>query len=307
MPQPYVDELIGSVFIRACRRLGVSSKHLMQLLFEARRHYVPMSMSSGIARVASCSGIDPNHYLSKHTVFRYAVAFMPTQEALRLHHNAILSNQPMHLGAVSQSGNTGNKLLRYCKACLCEDMVMYGESYWHRAHNLPITYICTRHMLPLYESPLPSQKIQTGTMLLPHEVTGKIISGKLTSEVSREIASISVDLLRRETLIEKNWIAEYRVQALNRGYVKAENLIASKPLARDLRNFYGPHLLQLVGCDFDTESAHAWPTLITRQKSCIPYVTVKHLLMQTFLKFNHANPEEFKYKLPGPKPAIFKK
>jgi hypothetical protein len=44
------------------------------------------------------------------------------------------------------------KYLRYCPDCVREDIDIYGETYWHRIHQLPAMLYCTKHHVRLYDS-----------------------------------------------------------------------------------------------------------------------------------------------------------
>jgi len=44
------------------------------------------------------------------------------------------------------------KYLRYCPECVRDDVKTYGETYWHRVHQLPAMMYCTKHRARLYES-----------------------------------------------------------------------------------------------------------------------------------------------------------
>lgn len=41
------------------------------------------------------------------------------------------------------------KVLRYCADCVTQDRAQYGETYWHRQHQLPGVLVCPKHGIPL--------------------------------------------------------------------------------------------------------------------------------------------------------------
>ena len=45
-----------------------------------------------------------------------------------------------------------DNMLKYCPVCAAEDRSVYGETYWHRAHQLQGMTICARHNCYLIES-----------------------------------------------------------------------------------------------------------------------------------------------------------
>jgi len=51
--------------------------------------------------------------------------------------------------------------LRYCPECAREDAIAFGETYWHRAHQLPGMAYCTKHFMRLADSRIPMRKTTT--------------------------------------------------------------------------------------------------------------------------------------------------
>lgn len=52
-----------------------------------------------------------------------------------------------------------------CPKCAEEDITKYGETYWHRTHQLPDIYFCDRHGLPLLKT--KAQIRRAGRAFLP--------------------------------------------------------------------------------------------------------------------------------------------
>ena len=68
-------------------------------------------------------------------------------------------------GVRSQNGNWKNlmclpvleekRFLRFCPECAKEDREKYGETYWHREHQIPRIRLCQKHRLFLENSSIP--------------------------------------------------------------------------------------------------------------------------------------------------------
>lgn len=56
-------------------------------------------------------------------------------------------------------------LWRWCPACKSSDLREHGVSFWHRSHQLPGVGICTLHLKPLREVPVPFRQRQQNFML----------------------------------------------------------------------------------------------------------------------------------------------
>jgi len=54
------------------------------------------------------------------------------------------------------------KYLRYCPLCVAEDISNYGETYWHRKHQLPGYCYCTKHLTRIVDSEIPIKLVANG-------------------------------------------------------------------------------------------------------------------------------------------------
>jgi hypothetical protein len=63
---------------------------------------------------------------------------------------------------VLKSRRSWLKYLRYCPLCVAEDISEYGETYWHRKHQLPGSYYCTKHQARLVNSHITTKQATTG-------------------------------------------------------------------------------------------------------------------------------------------------
>lgn len=50
--------------------------------------------------------------------------------------------------------------LRYCPVCLAEDIKTYGETYWHRSHQIPYASSCIKHGCKIVDSAVPIRYAQ---------------------------------------------------------------------------------------------------------------------------------------------------
>ncbi len=60
---------------------------------------------------------------------------------------------------------------RLCPLCIAEDLADFGEPYWHRSHQLPNVFFCTRHECALkaacHKCGLPVARRERGLISLP--------------------------------------------------------------------------------------------------------------------------------------------
>ena len=89
LPKPYPDEVIGSVVARGCIQTGLSLKRLLSDIAGSNRSYASFLMSSNVVAMEAWCGIDPEELLQEHTMFPYAVGFMPKATRAALESKAL--------------------------------------------------------------------------------------------------------------------------------------------------------------------------------------------------------------------------
>jgi hypothetical protein len=67
------------------------------------------------------------------------------------------------------------KFLQYCPLCAAEDISTYGETYWHRKHQLPGYYYCVKHFIRLVNSGIPIKWATSGFYPASSEVRVGIV------------------------------------------------------------------------------------------------------------------------------------
>ena len=73
------------------------------------------------------------------------------------------------------------KYLRYCPECASEDTTLFGETYWHRAHQLLGVVYCTKHLVRLLDSNVPVKR--TTTNFFPASNENFIIMSSLDDDL----------------------------------------------------------------------------------------------------------------------------
>lgn len=308
-PTPYPDELIGSLLIRACRHLGISQKVLNRQV-GLSTSTTKFFTASHLPKLAKLTNVSPQELLLNNTVFTYATAFMPTEHRNKLLNRLVTDDrfsEQRTSNSFIQCVTQGVRFRRLCPACIQEDLLTFGESYWHRSHNLPATYICPKHCERLRGSNIGLRlAILRGSYDLPDEVSWHDNLPQLRFEVAQNIAIANERLLAGNPKGNINWFEHYREIAKFNGFIKAGNYIASKPVTMALHQFYGTALLEETGLPLSTQSQGAWPGLMLRTKNPIEVSTLKHVLLEVFLGAVNELPSKVLYKNPGKKPRDYK-
>lgn len=154
-PDAYPDELFYSVIARFFIHSG------KQDLNELYRHNINNSMfdmdssapiSAELAELISRKEPLEDYFLS-HTMIPYYGRFKGKAKAETVC-RAIYSDSK---GCVSHNKSpVGYKRsLKYCPLCVSNDRKIYGETYWHRIHQIPEAEICPVHQCRLLIADIP--------------------------------------------------------------------------------------------------------------------------------------------------------
>src|SRR5690606_23002046 len=116
------------------RRLGLSWGRTLELATGRSGSSAPYLMPFALQRLARCTGTGPEYLLERHTLFPYAVAFMPLARRLALKTRALTNGDTCGLDTLSHIVLRRTSSRRVCPRCLTEDLSLRGETYWHRSH-----------------------------------------------------------------------------------------------------------------------------------------------------------------------------
>jgi hypothetical protein len=168
-PTPYPDECLYSILCRYYSRCGgVGYEGICKTLFGGLQNlvgtiYLPIKAERTDYWVSPESGISRASIAVNHTMYPYfAITYTPE---LHAEIERLLSGGVPTLThdrtMVLKSRRSWLKYLRYCPLCVAEDISEYGETYWHRKHQLPGSYYCTKHQVRLVNSHITTKQATT--------------------------------------------------------------------------------------------------------------------------------------------------
>lgn len=148
-PEPYPDELLYSLFARYYVRSGYPIYRSA-----AEDLYRDVNISPDMEFINPLTS-DALHHLTKYkdmqqrilnnTLFPYYSAFIPNDRQRELL-TQIADNKKVRCDMLRRIGEKeAVKGLLFCPCCANEDRKRYGETYWHRTHQIPHLYICPIH------------------------------------------------------------------------------------------------------------------------------------------------------------------
>jgi hypothetical protein len=300
LPQPYPDELIGSVLARAVMQSGLPLKALMRALFGRGRSTSSFLMTTDFQKLPALLGIDAEEILANHTMFAYAVAFAPRPEQARLRARFLCHRSDECIGSITKNISHGVPLRRLCPSCVSDELASHGEAYWHRSHHLPGVFLCSRHNILLRQTDIPLKgAVNTRTVALPSDIASHAIRGSFNQDILLTLMSKSICALNGEVPHRDNWAGACRALVEKLGYVSSSDSLAGRKFSHDLHKFFGERILVDSGCYFKLQQRNPWPALLVRESVARQFATPKVIFFQTFCELAPSPDQNFGYKMPG--------
>lgn len=243
LPPIYPDELVYSWVCRYYVHSG-SFTHKMALddiLFN--RHNNPSKEFIGHLNPEFRKTIEAHYSFKKlvldHTMFPQYARFIPLikkKEALqRLCYDFCDAHQLFAI--LPRTDN--DRFLKYCPLCAKEDRQKYGETYWHRVHQIRNMRICTKHRCLLECSTVSaiSSKVYT---LCPSEdyipnQEPQLVNNDLLLSFSVYLTDIFNAPLDFETDIPLSSVFYYTMKETR--YISSGKLRFTKQLSEDIHDF----------------------------------------------------------------------
>lgn len=166
-PVIYPDELVYSWFCRYYVHSGCfSHKVVLQELY-CKRSDNPSKEFIGNLNPTVREQIDKIVSLDKlvldHTMYLQYARFIPLEQKKKALYCLGHDSCDIHHLFPVLPREEGERYLRFCPLCVKEDREIYGETYWHRKHQIRNMRICPKHKCILMESSVPAKSEQSFT------------------------------------------------------------------------------------------------------------------------------------------------
>ncbi len=154
-PAPYEDELIYSWLCRYMVWSGyTSATDAYRDLYENIEVHPSIELLNNLtkdARIAMERTAPLKELVLNHTLFPEYARFIAPAKRERLL-TELDFTRGNWINSVMRPAAFGERYLRYCPVCVKEDREMYGETFWHRQHQIYGIVICVRHGVYLQDS-----------------------------------------------------------------------------------------------------------------------------------------------------------
>ena len=180
-PTPYPDECLYSILCRYYARCGNTGyESTSKLLFGKLQVltssvYFPIRLECVDNWVSPKSGISRHSIAVNHTMYPYWAITYTSEFRSKMEDliDGKISSSKINRSAAIKSRRSWLKYLRYCPICSAEDITAYGETYWHRKHQLQGSIYCLKHQIRLMESKVSLHRVQTDFCPASSEVNTK--------------------------------------------------------------------------------------------------------------------------------------
>lgn len=175
-PEIYPDELLYSALARFYAKSGYLSYMFITQEIYIRRLQKPSiefvnHLNPEILQILT-KDMTMEQLIEKHTMFPYYGRFMKPDRRQKMFEKLVNmdTNNSSNMG-LPRNKNRLDRYIRYCPLCAKEDRELYGETYWHRTHQILGLSVCPKHQCLLKQSGIIMNRNNT-TVLLTAEASG---------------------------------------------------------------------------------------------------------------------------------------
>ena len=244
LPQIYEDELVYSWFARYYIHSGCLTHKMALDDILLKRHHNPSKEFIGHLNPSAHKKIQEvitmEDLVLNHTMFPQYARFLPLAEKKKaLYHLGYDFCDPHHLFAILPRTES-DMYLKYCPLCVEEDRKLYGETYWHRKHQIRNMQTCYKHSCTLEKSDVSAKSELCYTLCSAEqsvkEVTPKPALPELQrfSESMAEIFDAPIDFTKNTPISS---ILHYGLMGTKYMSKKGTTKYTQR-LAKDLHTYY---------------------------------------------------------------------
>lgn len=291
LPAPYPDELIFSVFARHTRNTGTPTANLIRAAFGSYKH-VGVGICGNLEQLAAATtrtwGLSAEEILIKNSNFPVYSAYMSREAADKVKCRILLGDMgsAATMMGINSAAIVRNRHLRICPECCREDVAVYGETYWHREHQLDGILVCSKHGLWLQQtdccSRVPPRSSHPDATVAWESGTFAEICEFPGSPVYRH-AEIAASLLRsadncKSSLREK----DYEERLLRKGFITNSFKLDRPKVEEVLQARLGVRLVGEIGiAGLTTGNQGFTARLISRPDANLHYIY--HIVLQELI------------------------
>lgn len=153
-PVIYPDELLYSVVSRFYVKSGYENNSIAAKVIYKNPKALPdkefcNTYTSELLKLLT-RDLSKEEIILKHTMFSYYYRFYSPQQRKQIFEYLVSFVERYSVN--NRTRHKGQEYLRYCPACVENDRKVFGETYWHRLHQISDINICPVHNCLLINS-----------------------------------------------------------------------------------------------------------------------------------------------------------
>lgn len=238
-PKIYQDELAYSIFARYYLKSGFTTlRDVMEELYVNKWYRVDVEFINKLlpeAKKILTQNMTLQEFIEKHTMFPYYGRFIDcTRRKKALDSLVNGDGNYRNLLPIQNRKNEQLRYLRYCPKCVFEDRIKYGETYWHRIHQLKGVEICNIHRCYLVNTQIAINVKETcGLKSAEQEIVNLetiYCNNKRKIEFTNYVVGVfESDINYKET----NGIGRFLINKLGKKYISKNGIVNRVSLLYD--------------------------------------------------------------------------
>ena len=197
-PKPYEDELCYSVFARYFARSGyICYTSASEELFVNSKVRPNIEFCNLLSNEVQTQIGSIKSFIHNHTMLNYYIFSLCHDKQTKALELAYSMNLKELLNVLPMPKSKTTRYLKHCPLCIKEDREKFGETYWHRAHQIFGISACYKHGCKLINSNVSIASTASPSLInaeLSFDNTCNFVSQALPLEV--DIAKYSFEILR---------------------------------------------------------------------------------------------------------------
>lgn len=238
-PELYPDELIYSVIARYHQRSGYEL--LVSTIDDIYRHrtvrpsfeFLNAFTQDAVSWLTKTKSFED--LVLYHSMYPFYAWFLPLDRKQTAFE--ALCRQEGCWDNLLSIRKTGDRFFRYCPKCAYEDRKRYGETYWHRSHQIQRLKVCPLHGCYLVDTDIRVAKAQSPSLYDAEGVIPKDYATEDCSSIEFDLAKYVYAVLSSPIRFINSDVGGYLHYKLNNKYVRGVSRDITA-LYADFQKFY---------------------------------------------------------------------
>lgn len=298
-PEPYPNELLYSTIARYhYYARNIDYKDTLSEVFGEETIIPSLEFPSHLEylekQLKHNKTFSSDYFIKKNSLFPLYAPFLPYKRNKQLKKsmkigkgNGIYTKIGMVAGGICQKQG-----LYYCSKCVKDDVLKYGEGYFHREHQVQGIIICPKHGLNLEKYPIDHTNYsRIGFIRLDYKkitlkedyMQNKILRNQLLELGKGVFYILNNDITSRfnqQSIYEK-----YKVLLHNKNLLTIGGNVKQRELYENFMNYYGEEFLNLLDSNIEFSNEYNWLKVLTRSIRRVVH-PIRNILFINFLVKN---------------------